>query len=202
MSPTASILLEALAPGILVIGALLVALPWLSPRDERARTVMVVVLVVLMWRYMFWRWFATLPMTGLRLDHQRVLTLELLLGQRVGEICGMRKRELNLDERLWFIPGVRTKNGRDHVCPLPPEARMAPSRVRVSSMSSSIASSPRQSERGKSFSGLITGKARKFPCGAPGATFFYVDNQIQRFPVAFSQGRRVLTWFRALCIIS
>jgi hypothetical protein len=68
MSPTASILLEALAPGILVIGALLVALPWLSPRDERARTVMVVVLVVLMWRYMFWRWFSTLPVPELSLD--------------------------------------------------------------------------------------------------------------------------------------
>jgi cellulose synthase (UDP-forming) len=60
--------LEALAPGILVIGALLVALPWLSPRDERARTVMVVVLVVLMWRYMFWRWFSTLPAPELSLD--------------------------------------------------------------------------------------------------------------------------------------
>jgi len=68
MSPTASILLEALAPGILVIGALLVALPWLSPRDERARAVMVVVLVVLMWRYMFWRWFSTLPVPELSLD--------------------------------------------------------------------------------------------------------------------------------------
>jgi cellulose synthase (UDP-forming) len=68
MSPAASILLEALAPGILVVGALLVALPWLSPRDERARTVMVVVLVVLMWRYMFWRWFSTLPVPELSLD--------------------------------------------------------------------------------------------------------------------------------------
>ena len=68
MSPTASILLEALAPGILVIGALLVALPWLSPRDERARAVMVVVIVVLMWRYMFWRWSSTLPAPELSLD--------------------------------------------------------------------------------------------------------------------------------------
>ena len=68
MSPAASILLEALGPSFLVLGALLVALPWLDPRDERVRSVMVVVLVVLLWRYMFWRWFSTLPAPAISLD--------------------------------------------------------------------------------------------------------------------------------------
>ena len=68
MISTAGILLEALAPGFLVIGGLLIALPWISPRDERARAVMVIVLVILMWRYMFWRWFSTLPVPELSLD--------------------------------------------------------------------------------------------------------------------------------------
>jgi integrase len=67
---------------------------------------------------------SVLPSSGLRLAHQRVLHLELLLGQRIGEICGMRKLELNMVDCLWSIPGVRTKNGSDHVCPLPPEARI------------------------------------------------------------------------------
>ena len=40
MSPAASILVEALAPSFLVLGALLVALPWLDPRDERVRSLM------------------------------------------------------------------------------------------------------------------------------------------------------------------
>ena len=68
MISTAGILLEALAPGFLVIGGLLIALPWISPRDERARVIMVIVLVILMWRYMLWRWFSTLPAPELSLD--------------------------------------------------------------------------------------------------------------------------------------
>jgi integrase len=65
----------------------------------------------------------TLPATGLIVAHQRILMLELLTGQRLGEICGMRKMEINLVDCLWSIPGIRTKNQRDHVCPLPPRAR-------------------------------------------------------------------------------
>jgi cellulose synthase (UDP-forming) len=68
MSPAAGILIEALAPSFLVLGALLVALPWLDPRDERVRSVMVAVLIVLLWRYMFWRWFSTLPAPAFGLD--------------------------------------------------------------------------------------------------------------------------------------
>ena len=68
MSPAASILLEALAPSFLVLGALLVALPWFDPRDERVRSVMVAVLIVLLWRYMLWRWLSTLPVPALNLD--------------------------------------------------------------------------------------------------------------------------------------
>jgi cellulose synthase (UDP-forming) len=68
MSPTANLLLEILAPGMLVIGAALVVLPWLKPGNERARVAVVAVVVVLMWRYMSWRWLATLPPVGLTVD--------------------------------------------------------------------------------------------------------------------------------------
>lgn len=53
----------------------------------------------------------------------RILTLQLLLGQRSGEISGMRKHELSADGFEWTIPGERTKNGRQHTVPLPPLAR-------------------------------------------------------------------------------
>jgi cellulose synthase (UDP-forming) len=68
MSPTAALLLEILAPGLLVIGAALVVLPWLKPSDERARAAVVAIVIVLMWRYMCWRWLATLPPLGFTAD--------------------------------------------------------------------------------------------------------------------------------------
>jgi cellulose synthase (UDP-forming) len=61
-------LIETLSPGILVIGAAWVLLPWLRPDDQRARAAMVAVMIALMWRYMLWRWFATLPSVGLTFD--------------------------------------------------------------------------------------------------------------------------------------
>lgn len=68
MNLSINIMLEALAPGILVLVAAAVALPWLRPSDERARAVMAVILIALMWRYMLWRWTSTLPDDGYRSD--------------------------------------------------------------------------------------------------------------------------------------
>jgi cellulose synthase (UDP-forming) len=62
------VLLETLAPGILVIGAAWVVLPWLRADDERARAAMVAVMVALMWRYLLWRWLVTVLPAGLTLD--------------------------------------------------------------------------------------------------------------------------------------
>jgi integrase len=49
---------------------------------------------------------------------QRIIKLCLLTGQRVGEVSGMRYDELDLDARLWTIPGARTKNKHKHIVPL------------------------------------------------------------------------------------
>ena len=68
MNPATNLLIEVLAPGFLMLGAALAVLPWLRPRDERARAAMVVVMIVLMWRYMIWRWTSTLPPLGISLD--------------------------------------------------------------------------------------------------------------------------------------
>ena len=63
-----ALLLESLVPGFLVLGAAWIVLPWLRAEDERARAAMVAVMLVLMWRYMAWRWIVTLPPVGLTVD--------------------------------------------------------------------------------------------------------------------------------------
>jgi integrase len=42
----------------------------------------------------------------------------LLTGQRRTEVGGMRWDELNLEERVWHLPGERAKNGKPHSIPL------------------------------------------------------------------------------------
>ena len=52
-----------------------------------------------------------------------VLKLLLLTGCRLNEVAGMQHGELCDDGAMWTIPGIRTKNHRPHVVPLPPLAR-------------------------------------------------------------------------------
>jgi integrase len=49
---------------------------------------------------------------------QRIIKLALITGQRLGEISGMTRNELDLKHRLWSLPGARTKNGHPHTVPL------------------------------------------------------------------------------------
>jgi len=42
----------------------------------------------------------------------------LLTGQRRGEVTGMRWSEIDFDQRVWRLPGERTKNGCAHSVPL------------------------------------------------------------------------------------
>jgi integrase len=46
------------------------------------------------------------------------LRMLILTGTRLQEVSRMKWTELDLDNRLWTIPGSRTKNHRDHVVPL------------------------------------------------------------------------------------
>jgi integrase len=50
------------------------------------------------------------------------LRLALVTGQRIGEVCGALKSEVNLDKAEWLIPARRVKNRRDHSVPLSPMA--------------------------------------------------------------------------------
>ena len=49
---------------------------------------------------------------------QRIVKLCLATGQRVGEVAGLQVAELDLQARLWLLPGLRTKNGHAHAVPL------------------------------------------------------------------------------------
>jgi integrase len=53
----------------------------------------------------------------------RILRLQVLLGQRSGEIAGLERDEISADSMTWKLPGRRTKNGKAHTVPLPPMAR-------------------------------------------------------------------------------
>ncbi|OJU51135.1 MAG: hypothetical protein BGO03_01755 [Mesorhizobium sp. 61-13] len=62
-------------------------------------------------------WLA-LPDADMRESTRRILRLCLVTGQRVGEIAGMVRGEIDFDQRLWTIPPARAKNKREHVVPL------------------------------------------------------------------------------------
>jgi integrase len=49
---------------------------------------------------------------------QCIIKLCLLTAQRVGEVSGISRDELDLKARLWTIPGNRTKNKHSHAVPL------------------------------------------------------------------------------------
>jgi integrase len=60
-----------------------------------------------------------LPKTLARSEQcQRIIKLCLVTGQRVGEVAGMTRGELDLKHKLWKLPGARTKNGHPHSVPL------------------------------------------------------------------------------------
>lgn len=62
--------------------------------------------------------WAALPDAAVSVITANVLRLLFLTGQRSGEVCGMRRGELDMDRAIWTIPGTRTKNGLVHVVPL------------------------------------------------------------------------------------
>lgn len=64
-----------------------------------------------------------LPRAAMSEPVRNILRLQLLLGQRVSEVAGLQRHELDLAHGLWTIPAERVKNGLEHTVPLPPEAR-------------------------------------------------------------------------------
>ena len=60
-----------------------------------------------------------LPAAVMTEDTKDAIRLALILGQRVGEITGMRREEVDIDEAVWILPEERVKNGVAHSVPLP-----------------------------------------------------------------------------------
>jgi integrase len=67
--------------------------------------------------------WGALPSAEMRESTRRVLRLCLATAQRVGEVAGMTRTELDLEGATWTIPAARAKNGREHVVPLSEIAR-------------------------------------------------------------------------------
>ncbi|MCH7498633.1 MAG: tyrosine-type recombinase/integrase [Nitrospinae bacterium] len=63
----------------------------------------------------FW---TKLPDSGISPAFQLVLKLLITTGQRRGEVAGAPWSEFNLGEKIWVIPGERTKNSFSHRVPL------------------------------------------------------------------------------------
>ncbi|MET0482725.1 MAG: integrase arm-type DNA-binding domain-containing protein, partial [Aestuariivirgaceae bacterium] len=67
----------------------------------------------------FWR---GLYSTRMQPGSKLALRLALVTGQRVGEICGAERSEVDVDRAEWVIPAKRVKNRRPHSVPLSPLA--------------------------------------------------------------------------------
>lgn len=66
--------------------------------------------------------FVALPDARLEPETKDIIRLLFLTGQRSGEVCGMRRGEIDLEAECWTLPAGRTKNGLAHVVPLVGEA--------------------------------------------------------------------------------
>lgn len=104
-------LIESLIPGFLILGASWIVLPWLRAEDERARAAMVAVMLVLMWRYMIWRWIATLPPLDISVDFVVGLVFVIIetlvvIGSTIGLIFLIRLSDRRADadrNQAWLM---------------------------------------------------------------------------------------------------
>ena len=67
-------------------------------------------------------WEGTGPESSMNPATRLALRLLMLTGQRSGEVCGLRRSEIDLEKRLWALPAERTKNKMKHTVPLSPQA--------------------------------------------------------------------------------
>jgi cellulose synthase/poly-beta-1,6-N-acetylglucosamine synthase-like glycosyltransferase len=68
MNPITSVIAEGGWPGPLAAGACIALLPWLRRESTAARSLVIAVSIILMWRYIGWRWTASLAPVGLSAD--------------------------------------------------------------------------------------------------------------------------------------
>jgi len=59
---------------------------------------------------------------GLGWPYRPLVRMLILTGQRRTEVAGMRWSEIDLSAKIWTLPGIRAKNGREHTVPLSDQA--------------------------------------------------------------------------------
>lgn len=92
-------------------------MPYKEGRRTRALSLLELVIV--------WEAVATLPE-----PFRDLYRLLILLGQRLCEVANAPWSEFDMTSGDWLIPGARTKNGRDHVVPLPDQALAIVTRIK------------------------------------------------------------------------
>ena len=63
-----------------------------------------------------WLWFELAELNSISVA--LAIKFCLVTGQRLGEVTGLRRSELDLGKAVWNIPGARTKNAHPHSVPL------------------------------------------------------------------------------------
>ncbi len=63
-----------------------------------------------------------LDKSKVRTPIRAALRLQLLTGQRIGEVLGARWCDVDLEAGTWLVPATRSKNRREHMVPLSPAA--------------------------------------------------------------------------------
>ncbi len=100
----------SLGLAFLVVGGGIITLPFLDPKDERTRTALFAICIVLIWRYVLWRFAATLPAFALRFDSLYAWgfsSVEALacLGWTIGFVHLSRTRDRSreaTEHRVWL----------------------------------------------------------------------------------------------------
>ena len=94
--------MEHLALSLAVVGAAILALPFLDPKDDRARIALFGICILLIWRYLWWRFETTLPALEWRFDSLYAWGFSIaeaiaILGWTVGFITLSRTRSRSID---------------------------------------------------------------------------------------------------------
>ena len=66
--------------------------------------------------------WTALPGAAVADQTRDIMRLLFLTGARSGEVCGIRRSEIDVDRAIWTLPASRTKNGLSHLLPLSPAA--------------------------------------------------------------------------------
>jgi integrase len=93
-------------------------------------------------------------------DYGRIVKLLILTGQRRDEVGGMRWSELDSSNKVWTLPGARTKNHREHAIPMA-DLAMSELPLRDDSREYLFGGGPRRKdEENRGFSGWSKSKAK------------------------------------------